>query len=171
MRSVEGRLIDNIVQHSAPLNPGNSGGPLVDSQGRVIGINTAIIAMAQGLGFAVPAKTAHWVASELLAHGKVRRRQLGISAAANVLPRHVVRELDLFGQQAVEVMDAIAGGPGAAAGLQAGDFIVAVNDRIVASIDDLHRLLADFRDHAELTLTIVRGQRKLELEVRPELPK
>ena len=119
MRSVEGRLIDNIVQHSAPLNPGNSGGPLVDSHGRVIGINTAIIAMAQGLGFAVPAKTARWVASELLAHGKVRRRQLGISATANVLPRHVVRELDLLGERAVEVMDVVAGGPGAAAGLQA----------------------------------------------------
>jgi S1-C subfamily serine protease len=171
MRSVEGRLIDNIVQHSAPLNPGNSGGPLVDSHGRVIGINTAIIAMAQGLGFAVPANTARWVAGELLSHGRVRRRQLGISATAAMLPRHKVRDLDLLSERAVEVRETLNGGPGAAAGLQPGDFIVSVNGRIVASVDDLHRLLADFREQELLTLTIVRGQRKLEVDVRPELPK
>ena len=79
MRSQQGRLIENIVQHTAPLNPGNSGGPLVDSKSRVVGINTAIIAMAQGLGFAVPATTAQWVVGELLAHGRVRRLSLGVT--------------------------------------------------------------------------------------------
>jgi S1-C subfamily serine protease len=171
MRSAEGRLIDNVVQHSAPLNPGNSGGPLVDSQRRVVGINTAIIAMAQGLGFAVPANTARWVASELLAHGKVRRRQIGISATASVIARQLVRDLDLLGDRAVEVIEVLAGGPGDIGGLRPGDLLVAVNGRIVSSVDDLHRLLADFRDQAVLTLTIVRGQRKLELDVRPDLPK
>jgi S1-C subfamily serine protease len=86
MRGEEGRLIENIIQHSAPLNPGNSGGPLVDSRGRVVGVNTAIIAMAQGLGFAVPANTARWVTSELLSHGRVWRLHLGITATMVFLP-------------------------------------------------------------------------------------
>jgi S1-C subfamily serine protease len=79
MDAAEGRLIENIIQHTAPLNPGNSGGPLVDSRGRVIGINTAIIALAQGIGFSVPANTARWIASQLIAHGRVRRGYLGIT--------------------------------------------------------------------------------------------
>ena len=80
MRGEEGRLIENIIQHTAPLNPGNSGGPLLDSRGRVIGVNTAIVAMAQGLGFAVPGKIVQWVLGELLSHGRVRRLSLGITA-------------------------------------------------------------------------------------------
>ena len=89
MRGQEGRLIENIVQHTAPLNPGNSGGPLVDSHGRVVGINTAVIAMAQGLGFAVPSATARWVVGELISHGRVRRLALGISATVVPLPRRL----------------------------------------------------------------------------------
>ena len=87
MRARDGRLIENIVQHAAPINPGNSGGPLVDSRGLVAGVNTAIIAMAQGLGFAIPSNTAEWVLAEILSHGRVRRRQLGIVAAIVRLPR------------------------------------------------------------------------------------
>ncbi|MCG8586119.1 MAG: trypsin-like peptidase domain-containing protein, partial [Pirellulales bacterium] len=104
MRGQEGRLIDNIVQHSAPLNPGNSGGPLVDTHGRVVGINTAIVAMAQGLGFAVPANSAKWVIGELMSHGRVRRPYLGISAAVVPIPRYVMRELDLFNDRAIEIV-------------------------------------------------------------------
>ena len=105
LRGQDGRLIENVIQHTAPINPGNSGGPLVDSRGRVVGINTAIIVMAQGIGFAVPSGTAKWVIGELLGHGRVRRRKLGIVATSRHLPRTLVRELDLVSDQGVEVMD------------------------------------------------------------------
>jgi len=142
MRSEHGRLIENIVQHTAPLNPGNSGGPLVDSRGRVVGINTAVIAMAQGLGFAIPSSTASWIAGELVSHGKVRRLSLGITVTVTRLARHIVRELDLLSDTAVEVLDVLAGGPSATAGLRPHDVIVSANDRIIANVDDLHRVLS-----------------------------
>ena len=166
MRGQEGRLIDNIVQHSAPLNPGNSGGPLVDSHGRVTGINTAIIAMAQGLGFAISANTAKWVVGELLTHGQVRRPYLGITATVVPVPRSLVRDLDLLSDRAVEVVATEPQGPAAAAGVQPGDVIVAVNDRVTTSVDDLHRLLSDLHRQPLLTLTLIRGARKLEADVR-----
>ncbi len=167
MRSEEGRLIENIVQHTAPLNPGNSGGPLVDSRGRVVGINTAIIAMAQGLGFAVPATTARWVVSELLAHGRVQRLSLGIVAAVVALPRRLVRELDLLADQAVEVVETRPGGAAAKAGIETGDLIVAAAGRIVASTDDLHRVLAALPARGEVVLQVVRNERLEEIAVRP----
>ena len=167
MRAEEGRLIENIIQHSAPLNPGNSGGPLVDSHGRVIGVNTAIIALAQGLGFAVPASTAKWVVGQLIAHGRIRRPYLGITATVTPIPRHVVRELDLLTDRAVEVVSVESRGPASAAGLRSGDVIVAVHGRVVTSVDDLHRLLTDFQDQPLLTLSIVRGDGKLSVDVRP----
>ena len=110
MRGRDGRLIENVIQHAAPINPGNSGGPLVDSRGFVVGINTAIIVMAQGLGFAIPSSTAEWVLSEILTHGRVRRRQLGIVAQVTRLPRALVRELDLLADQGVEVREVARGG-------------------------------------------------------------
>jgi S1-C subfamily serine protease len=167
MRSEEGRLIENIVQHTAPLNPGNSGGPLVDSRGRVVGINTAIIALAQGLGFAVPGTTARWVVGELMSHGRVQRLSLGITAAVVALPRRLVRELDLLADQAVEVVETRSGGAAAKAGLQTGDLIVAAAGRIVASTDDLHRVLAAMPANGEVTLQVVRDDRLIEVTVRP----
>jgi S1-C subfamily serine protease len=167
MRSEQGRLIENIVQHTAPLNPGNSGGPLVDSRGRVVGINTAIIAMAQGLGFAVPATTARWVIGELLAHGRVRRLSLGITVTVAPIPRRLARELDLLSDQAVEIVETLPRGPAAQAGIQAGDWIVAAGGRIVAGADDLHRVLATLKDEREVGLSIVRGERLIELAVTP----
>ncbi len=133
MRGEEGRLIEDIIQHSAPLNPGNSGGPLVDSRGRVVGVNTAIIAMAQGLGFAVPANTARWVIGELLSHGRVRRPHLGITAALVPLPRRLVVGLDLLTDRAIEVVDVEPGGPAAAAGVRPGDLIVGVGGRLLTA--------------------------------------
>src|SRR4029077_2939781 len=96
LRGYAGRLVENLGHHTAPLNPGNSGGPLVDFRGHLVGVNTAIVAWAQGLGFAVPANTANWVVGELLSHGQVRRRLLGIAASTVSLPRRLVRELDLL---------------------------------------------------------------------------
>ena len=169
MRSQEGRLIENIVQHTAPLNPGNSGGPLVDSRGRVVGVNTAIIALAQGLGFAVPGNTAKWAIGELLSHGRVRRLSLGVTAAAVDLPRRLVRELDLLAERAVQVVNTVPGGPAQAAGVERGDLIVAVNGRIITGVDDLHRLLAGLPIDRAFVLSIVRDESVHELSVEPKL--
>jgi S1-C subfamily serine protease len=158
MRARDGRLIENIVQHAAPINPGNSGGPLVDSRGFVVGINTAIIAMAQGLGFAIPSKTAEWVLQEILGHGSVRRRQLGIFAQVVKIPRALVRELDLLADQGVEVRDVVQRGIAAIAGVRPDDVIVALNGRLVTSIDDLHRLLMTVPTDQGFEITVVRGE-------------
>lgn len=169
MRGHDGRLIENIIQHTAPLNPGNSGGPLVDWKGRVIGINTAIIAWAQGLGFAVPANTAKWVIGEILGHGRVRRRQLGLTASVTRLSRRMVRELDLVSDLAVEVVAVLPDSPAASAGIGPGDLIVALQGRVVATVDDLHRLLTVLPLDQPLCVTIVRGGHHRELVVQPSL--
>lgn len=165
MRSRDGRLIENIVQHAAPINPGNSGGPLVDSRGRVVGVNTAIIAMAQGLGFAISSQTARWVTTEILAHGQVRRRQLGITATVQRLPKALIRSLDLWSESAVQIIDVLPGGLAERAGLRSDDLVVSLNDRITASIDDIHRLLTLLPPEAPIELVVVRNGRKLEVRV------
>lgn len=167
MRGAGGRLIENIVQHTAPLNPGNSGGPLVNTRGRVVGVNTMIIAMAQGLGFAVPSNTAQWVVGELVAHGKVRRRWLGITGASVVLPRALVRELDLVANEAVEVVDLASDGPAASAGLRTGDVIVTAAGRLISTVDDLTRVIGLAPPGDVLALGVVRDERLLELHVEP----
>jgi S1-C subfamily serine protease len=166
MRGRDGRLIESIVQHAAPINPGNSGGPLVDSRGQVVGVNTAIIAFAQGLGFAVPSNTAEWVASEFMSHGRVRRRVLGITAGVSRVPRHLVRELDLLSDQVVEVSTVLDGSVADRGGVRPGDLIVSINDRVVASVDDLNRFLARCPADAAVELGIVRGGKRLTLAVR-----
>lgn len=167
LRSQEGRLIEGIIQHTAPLNPGNSGGPLVDSRGRTVGINTAMISMAQGLGFAVPIDTAQWVVGELLAHGRVRRPQLGISVAVCAVPRWLAGELDLLNDRAAQVVAVQPGSAADEAGLLPGDLIVAADGRLVAGPDDLHRLLARHPVRRALSLSIVRDERKLERPIHP----
>jgi S1-C subfamily serine protease len=165
MRARDGRLIESIVQHAAPINPGNSGGPLVDSRGLVVGINTAIIAMAQGLGFAIPSNTAEWVLQEILAHGGVRRRQLGIVANVTRLPRAVVRALDLLADQGVEVREVAPQSVADLAGLRPDDVIIALADRLVTSIDDLHRLLMTVPADHGFELTIIRNERQQTVHV------
>ncbi len=167
LRSEQGRLIENIIQHTAPLNPGNSGGPLVDSRGRVVGINTAIIAMAQGIGFAVPANTARWVLSQLLVHGRVRRAYLGIHGREKPLDRRLARFHELDTVRAVEVVASEADGPAARAGLRSGDLLVAMNGQSVTSVDDLHRLLAEWPFGKPVVLTVVRGTACFEAELMP----
>jgi len=160
MRARDGRLIENIVQHAAPINPGNSGGPLVDSRGLIVGINTAIIAMAQGLGFAIPSNTAEWVLQEILTHGGVRRRQLGIVANVTRIPRALVRELDLLADHGVEVREVVPNGVAERAGILPDDIIVALAGRLVTSIDDLHRLLMTVPADQGFELTVIRGETK-----------
>ncbi|MGI9519242.1 MAG: S1C family serine protease [Pirellulaceae bacterium] len=162
MRSQEGRLIENIIQHAAPINPGNSGGPLVDSRNQVIGINTAIIQFTQGIGFAVPSSTASWVTGEILAHGRVRRRQLDIMGTTVQLPNRLLVKLDLLADSGVLVSETLPGGAADRAGLQSDDVVVAINGRIVTSVDDIHRLLnAVPKDH-ELVVSLIRDERLIE---------
>lgn len=168
LRSIRGRLIENIIQHSAPLNPGNSGGPLVDSSGKVAGINTAIIAMAQGIGFSIPADTARWVVSQILTHGRVRRGFLGIAGRQRPMDRRIVRFHDLNKNDAVEVLSVEPDGPAGLAGLRAGDLIVAINGSDVQSVDDLHRFLSDWPIGQPVNIDIVRGQNRRNLVVVPK---
>ncbi len=167
-RSDDGRLIENIIQHTAPLNPGNSGGPLVDSRGRVVGINTAIIAAAQGIGFAVPSDAAKWVVPQLLTHGRVRRGYLGLVGQQRSLDRRLARFHELTQESAVEVMSVVARGPGDRAGLQEGDLIVAIGDRTVASVDDLHRFLSEWPVGRDAALTVVRQGARLSVTIVPQ---
>lgn len=167
LRSEQGRLIENIIQHTAPLNPGSSGGPLVDSRGRVVGINTAIIAMAQGIGFAIPANTARWVLSQLLVYGRVRRAYLGIHGREKPLDRRLARFHELDTVRVVEVVASEADGPAARAGLRSGDLLVAMNGQPVTSVDDLHHLLAEWPFGKPVVLSVVRGKERFEAELMP----
>jgi S1-C subfamily serine protease len=163
LRSRHGRLIEGVVQHTAALNPGNSGGPLVDAKGAVTGINTAIIAMAQGIGFAIPAGTAQWVLTEILTQGRVRRSWLGVAARDRPLDLRLVRALGLSASRAVEVLSREAKGPAADSDLHPGDLIVAVNAQVVDGVDALHRQLARVAPGTQLVLTIVRRTQRLEV--------
>jgi S1-C subfamily serine protease len=167
LRTEQGQLIESVIQHTAPLNPGNSGGPLLNSHGKIIGINTAIIANAQGIGFAVSAATATWVLPQLFRYGRVRRAYLGIVGRQRPLGRRTVRFHELAADNAVEVASLDPTGPAAHAGLRRGDFVVAINGQVVRCVDDLHRFLSEWRPGAEVTLTLLRHTRKLNLAVVP----
>ena len=165
MRSRDGRMIENIVQHAAPINPGNSGGPLVDSRGRVIGVNTAIIQFAQGIGFAVPSNTLSWVTQEFLQHGTVRRRRLGIVASSHRLPRQLMQKFDLLSGQAVQVKAVQRNSIAERGGIRNGDIVVALNDRIISSVDDVHRLLTKFPETAAIDATVLRDEQLVALQL------
>ncbi|MFZ5996864.1 MAG: S1C family serine protease [Nitrospirota bacterium] len=167
LRSQEGRLIENIIQHTAPLNPGNSGGPLVDSRGRIIGINTAIIMMAQGIGFSIPSNTAKWVVSQILTYGRVRRGYLGIAGRQRMLDPRLARFHNVANELAVEVISVDPYGPAGQAGMLQGDLIVAVNKHRVSGIDDIHRYLSEWPIGQPIVLTIIRGRERIELDVVP----
>jgi S1-C subfamily serine protease len=167
LRSVEGRLIDNIVQHTAPLNPGNSGGPLVTTAHEVVGINTAIIASAQGIGFAVPADTATWVVTEILAHGRVRRAQIGIVARTRPIHRRFARAYALEQDSVVEAMDIANDSPAKRAGLKTHDLVLAVNGEPVRSVDELLKALSRREALERCQLTVARAGARIELEIEP----
>ncbi len=168
LRSTRGRLIENIIQHTAPLNPGNSGGPLVDSTGKVVGINTAIIAIAQGIGFAIPSATAKWVVSQILTHGRVRRGFLGIAGRQRPLDRRLVRFHGLNKNDAVEVLSIEPHGPAALSGMQTGDLIVTVNATDVQNVDDLHRFLSEWPIGRSVEIDVIRGKSRRILSVVPK---
>jgi len=162
-----GRLIDNIIQTDVALNPGNSGGPLVDSRGRVVGINTAIFAMAQGISFAVPIDTATWVIPELLARGRVVRGYLGFGGQSRQVDRRLARALGMSGERAIEVSSVEPNTPAAVAGLTPGDLVIALDARPVETVDDVHRILGPHAIGRTLTIAYVRDGRRMETVVTP----
>ena len=168
LRSYSGRLIDDVIQTDASLNPGNSGGPLVTSDGHVVGVNTAMIPMAQGLCFAIGINTAKFVAGRLLQAGRIRRSFIGVEAQTTPLHRRLVRFYDLPRESGVVVLGVTDGSPGRRAGLREGDVIIALEGKPVAGVDDLHRLLTDARVGIISTLLILRRTEKIELQVVPE---
>lgn len=166
-RSQSGRLIDNVIQTDAALNPGNSGGPLIDSRGRVVGINTAVIAYAQNLCFAVPINTAKLVAAQLMTHGKVSRSYIGVAGQNIPIPRRLIRFWKLPQNTGVLVVGLVPGSAAERAGLQEGDILLSLGGDIVKDIDALHRLLTAERIGTPLPLVILRQYERLEFEITP----
>jgi S1-C subfamily serine protease len=165
LRGRTGRLIEDVIQADVALNPGNSGGPLVDSRGRVIGINTAMIAMAQGISFAIPVNTAKWVVSELVARGQVRRAHLGLAGQTIPVTRQIQRYFELKTATAVQVVSVEEQGPARRAGLRERDLIVALNGKHIASVDDIHHSLSTLPPNSVVTLTILRNGERREMHV------
>ena len=168
LRSYSGRLIDDVIQTDAALNPGNSGGPLVDSAGRVVGVNTATILPAQGICFAIGINTAKFVASRLLRDGRIRRSYVGLSGQTVPVHRRVVRFYDLPKETGALVLSVEDNSPAKRAGLREGDIIVALDGQPIAGVDDLHRVLTDVRVGVSCALTVLRWTEKLELKIVPE---
>jgi S1-C subfamily serine protease len=166
-RSRTGRLIDNVIQTDAALNPGNSGGPLVTSRGEVVGVNTAIIPMAQGICFAIPSNTAKFVASRLMRDGRVRRSFIGVGGQNVPVQRKVVRFHNLDLESGVLVTALEPSSPATAAGLREGDIVVSFDNKPVGAIDDLHRLLTEERVGQPFAVTVLRGVEKLDLTITP----
>ena len=167
LRSRSGRLIENIIQTDAALNPGSSGGPLVDSQGMIVGINTAIIQFAQGICFAIPVNTVRWVVSLLIREGKVTRGYLGISGQMVPLPVRVVRYLQLGHDTAVQVLGVTPNSPAHVAGLREGDTILSLGQTPVTGVDDIHRLLTRDVIGKKLDIVLLREGERLETSIVP----
>jgi S1-C subfamily serine protease len=167
LRAQDGRQIENVLQSDVALNPGNSGGPLVDSRSRVVGINTAIILGAQGLSFAVPIDTARWVLGELMQHGRVRRGVLGVAAQTRTLDRRLALAHGLSQKSGVELMEVAPGKPAHRAGFESGDILVALEGRAVESVDDVHKLLKADSIGRTLAARVLRGAALRDLSVTP----
>lgn len=167
LRARSGRLIDDVIQTDAALNPGNSGGPLVTAQGLVVGVNTAVILPAQGLCFAIPINTAKLVAGRLIKDGKIRRGYLGMGGQNVPIPRRLVRAYHLPVETGILVVSIEGGSPAKQAGLAEGDVIVRYGQHPAAGIDDLHRLLIDEEVGVRSTLVVLRGAELVTLDVVP----
>lgn len=168
LRSSTGRLMDGVIQTDAPLNPGNSGGPLVDGAGFVVGINTAIVGGAQGICFAIGVDIAQDVATQLMREGRVRRSRLKIAGQTITLDRRIVRGLQRQHANAVMLAEVQSGGPGARAGLHSGDLLLDFDGHTISSLDQLHRLLTADRAQRDVPIRILRRGKLLDLAIRPE---
>jgi S1-C subfamily serine protease len=168
LRSESGRLIDNVLQTDAALNPGNSGGPLVNSFGEVMGVNTAVILPAQGICFAVAINTAKFVAGQLIMHGRMRRAFLGVAGQNVTIPRFIARAQQLQAETGVLVIGVEKQSPAERAGIVDGDVIFTLDDMAVRGVDDLHKLLTDTRIGASCRIALLRRAEKLELQIVPE---
>jgi len=171
-RSDSGRLMDSIIQTDAALNPGNSGGPLVNSRGEVIGVNTAVILPAQGLCFAIAINTAKYIAGWLIKDGVIHRAFLGVGGQTTKIHRRVVRHFNLPVESAMLVLSVEPGSPAGRAGLREGDLIVDFNGHPITGVDDLHKQLTGAQVGVRSVLTVIRHTEKLPMEVVPaESPK
>jgi S1-C subfamily serine protease len=170
LRSQSGRLIDNVIQTDAALNPGNSGGPLITSHGNVIGVNTAIILGAQGLCFATPINTAQYVLPRLIRDGRIRRGWLGIGAQNMKVPPHAAHVLGLSAESGVLVISVEPGSPAEKAGFQERDLLVEIEGHPVSSIDDLHRQLTEERIGKASEIVVVRRSERRTLRAVPREP-
>jgi S1-C subfamily serine protease len=168
LRAQSGRLMDAVIQTDAALNPGNSGGPLVNSRGEVIGVNTAMILPAQGICFATSIDTAKFVASRLIRDGKVSRSYIGLAGQNVPLPRRIVRYYNLVVESGIFVISFETDSPARKGGMREGDIIIGFDDRPIAGIDDLHKLLTEERIGRKSLLTVIRGTDKLTIDVTPE---
>lgn len=170
MRASNGRLIPDVIQTDAALNPGNSGGPLMNTHGEVIGVNTAIIRGAQAICFAVAIDIAHWVIPQLLQHGRVRRAWLGVGGGAMALDRRIVVALGLRHASGVQVQSIESDSPAERAGLRRGDIVVGLDDLPIASVDALHQALDASRIEREVTVALLRAgapEQPVRIVVRP----
>ena len=167
LRAQNGRLIGDVIQTDAALNPGNSGGPLASSAGQVIGINTAVIMGAQGICFSVASNTALHVLTQILKHGRVRRARMGIVAEQVALPPRVAYRTDLKQASAVRVRELQSDGPAAQAGLKQGDLIVRIDNEFITGVDDVFRVLDESRIDRDVSVTVVRSSGASEISVRP----
>jgi S1-C subfamily serine protease len=164
---VTGHLVDNVIQTDAALNPGNSGGPLVDSRGRVVGINTAVIQPAQGICFAIPINMAKHILPSLLRHGRVIRSYLGLHGRQVPIPLDVGRRVGIELGSGVEVLALEPNGPADRAGLEVEDVIVSFGDESVTNVDDLHKILTEHPVGEATTMGIIREGQRIELKVAP----
>jgi S1-C subfamily serine protease len=168
LRSSSGRLIDDVIQTDAALNPGNSGGPLVTSRGDVIGVSTAVILPAQGICFAIAINTAKFVAGRLIKDGTIRRAYIGVGGQNSPLPRRIVRFYNLSVESGVSVASTEKNSPAQRAGLLQGDVIVGFDGQPISGIDDLHRLMTEKQIGVRSKLTIIRRSERMALDIVPE---
>lgn len=168
LRSMSGRLIDNVIQTDAALNPGNSGGPLVTSRGEIIGVNTAVILPAQGLCFAIAINTAKFVAGRLIKDGRIKRSYIGVAGQNVPLHRRLVRFYNLPVENGILILSVEKKSPAERAGLHKEDVIISFSDQPISSIDDLHRLLTEEQVGVKLPLSIIRRSEKMVLDIIPE---
>jgi S1-C subfamily serine protease len=168
LRSITGHMVDNVIQTDAALNPGNSGGPLVDSRGMVIGVNTAVILPAQGICFAIPINMAKHILPQLMQHGRVVRGYLGLHARNVPIPQHLARRYELTQKTGVEVQAVESGGPAEQAGILEDDVIISLGEQPTASVDDLHKLLTQLPVGVPASILVLRGDRRIERMVVTE---